>query len=199
MDSKFHLSEERLELYALNRLPDSDVIRIEEHLMVCESCRDRLDDTANFAFAIREELKNNPAAVREHKNWFAWLGGFRPQLALAGALAMALLAVIIFRTGTAPLPPVATLQLTAMRGSDIQSVAPSQKLDISFADAPAGLPAAKVEVVDANGALVWQGPPQAGNGVSIEIPKALATGEYYARLYDSPSHLLHEYSFRVTK
>lgn len=200
MDLNFHESDERLELYALNRLSDSDVIRIEEHLLVCELCRDRLDENANFAFAIREELKNNPS-VRVPKDWFSWLKfGFRPQLALAGALALALLALIVFRAGRAPVAPVAALQLTAMRGTEVQAVTPSQKLEVTFADAPAGTGALTVEVVDAGGAPVWQGTAQAGNGAAgVEIPKELAQGEYYARLSDSQGHLLHEYAFRVKK
>lgn len=201
MDLNFHESDERLELYALNRLSDSDVIRIEEHLLVCDLCRDRLDETADFAFAIRDELKNNPAHVREPRDWFSWLKkGFRPQFALAGALALALLALVVFRSGRGPIAPMATLRLTAIRGAEFQEVAPSRKLDLIFADAPAGAGSMKVEVVDVGGALVWQGTAQAGNGgAGVEIPKELARGEYYARLSDSPEHLLHEYMFRVTK
>jgi hypothetical protein len=203
VDSRFHESDEVLELYALNRLSDSDVIRIEEHLIVCETCRDHLDETAGFALvnpAIRNELRSNPVTVRASGNWLAWLTtGFRPQFALAGAFAIALLAVIVFRAGNNPIAPVASLQLTAMRGTEIRTVAPSRKLDLTFADALADQGALKVEVVDASGSPVWQGAATPGNTARVEIVKELAQGDYYARLYDSQSHLLHEYSFRVKK
>jgi len=201
VDLTFHESDERLELYALDRLSDSDVIRIEEHLLICVLCRDRLDETANFAFSVREELRNNPVPIRQPRNWFSWLNvGFRPQFALAGALALAVLAVVVLRTGHAPLAAVATLQLQAMRGSDVQSVTPARELDLTFGDAPEGGVSLSVEVVDAGGAAVWRAAPQLENGkVVAKIAKELAPGEYYARLYDSGYRLVHEYSFRVKK
>ena len=108
---------------------------------------------------------------------------------------MALVALVVFRAGNAPLAPVATLQLTAMRGVDVQAVAPSKELDLTFANAGAG--ALKIsEVVDSAGAPVWLGPLE---GVRAGIAKVLAPGEYYVRLYDSPGHLLHEYAFRIKK
>jgi hypothetical protein len=201
VDNRFHESDERLELYALGRLSDSDVIRIEEHLLICDSCRDRLDDAANFAVPIRDELRKNPLPhrSRESSGVMDWLRGFmKPQFALAGALAMVLVGVVVFRPGSSPLVPVATLQLTAMRGADLKSVAPARELDLTFGDAPVSGAALNVEVVDAGGGPVWHGSPTSGRGgVHARIAKALPPGEYFARLYDSPGHLVHEYAFRV--
>ncbi len=193
MDSTFHESDERLELYALERLSDSDVVRIEEHLLVCESCRDRLDETAEFAVAMREGGKNIPVAVS--RDWFAWL---RPQFALAGALAVALLAVVLVWNGNGRLAPVASLQLSAMRGNDAASVQPARELDLTLTDAVAGAGTPMVEVVDGNGAQVWSGAPEMSGGVArAKVAKALAAGDYWVRFYDAPGHMLHEYSFRV--
>jgi hypothetical protein len=206
VDLTFHESDERLELYALDRLSDSDLIRTEEHLLVCDLCRERLDVTANFALAIRDELKSRPLLKEEIRSgWFSWLEDFgkdgswmRPQFALGGALALALVSFVAFRSGNHPLAPVATLQLTAMRGTDFKTVAPARELDITFGDAPPSTGQLAVEVVDANGSPVWQGPPQVEKAVvRARIAKELKPGEYYARLYDSPGHLVHEYGFRV--
>jgi len=205
VDNRFHESDERLELYALDRLSDSDVIRIEEHLLICNSCRERLDDAANFAIPIRDELRKNPTPHRSRQTSgvMDWLRGqsqrwARPQFALAGAFAMVLVGVVVFRPGNMPLVPVATLQLTAMRGADLKSVAPARELDLTFGDAPVTGGALKVEVVDAGGGPVWLGSPWSDQaGVHARIAKALPPGEYFARLYDSPGHLVHEYAFRV--
>ena len=193
VDTTFHESDESLELYALERLSDSDVVRIEEHLLICDSCRDRLDETANFAVAMREAGKSIPAAVSP--NWFAWL---RPQLGFVGALAVAVLAVVLVWNGNARLAPVASLQLNAMRGNDAASVQPARELDLTLTDAVAGAATPMVEVVDGNGAQVWSGTPEMSGSVArAKVAKTLAAGDYWVRYYDSPGHMLHEYSFRV--
>jgi len=195
VDGAFHESDDRLELYALGRLSDSDLIGIEEHLMVCDSCRDRLDETADLAFAIREGLRNNPVPDRTGRaRWFQWLNP-RPQFALAGVLALAILAVVFTWNGNEHLAPVATLQLTAMRGAGVPAVRRARELDITFGDADA---ASGIEVVNGSGATVWSGAPAiSGGSVVAKVVKAFSQGEYFVRIYDSPGHMLHEYGFSV--
>lgn len=199
MDLSFHESDERLELYALGRLPDSDVVETEEHLLMCDACRDRLDRNADVAIAFREALKfqPTPAAANSRAGWLGWL---RPQFALAGGFGVVLLAFILLRGGNAPIANVASLQLTAMRGTESHSVRAAQELDLTFADATAGAGAPSVEVVDSRGGVVWQGPPEIEAGVArARIRKVLWPGDYFARFYDSPGHLVHEYAFGVKK
>lgn len=38
-----HLSEESLEKYAMGKLPASRVAQAEEHLLVCQKCRDHVE------------------------------------------------------------------------------------------------------------------------------------------------------------
>ena len=40
-----HVSEDGFELYAMRSLPAPESDRMEEHLLVCSACRDRLDST----------------------------------------------------------------------------------------------------------------------------------------------------------
>src|SRR5258708_446866 len=141
MDSvNFHESDERLELYALRRLPDSEIEHIEEHLLICDSCRDKLDDIAEFALTIRQELKNQtvtPYSPGWYEKWFGWL---KPQFAMAGAFAVVVLAAGILWTtggltmGGAKLVPIATLQFSATRGDEIQTVGQSRETDMMFTD-----------------------------------------------------------------
>jgi predicted anti-sigma-YlaC factor YlaD len=198
----FHESDERLELYALGRLSDSDLIGIEEHLLVCDHCRDRLDETADIAFAFREDLRSNPVLYGAGRaGWFQWLGiewlRLKPQFAVAAVLAVAMLVVFVVRSGNTQLAQVATLQLTAMRGAGIQTVPPARELDLTLSDAGAAL---SVEVVDGNGAAVWAGTPEIVAGTArVKIVKALSPGDYFTRVYDAPDHMLHEYGFSVEK
>jgi predicted anti-sigma-YlaC factor YlaD len=48
-----HASDDTLERIAMQTLPGSDVGPLEEHLLVCDECRDRLDAEMEFARAMR--------------------------------------------------------------------------------------------------------------------------------------------------
>ena len=48
-----HQSEDALELYAMGTLPDSETGPLEEHLLVCHECQDRLREMDEFLAAIR--------------------------------------------------------------------------------------------------------------------------------------------------
>ena len=49
-----HIKDDSLELYALGRVAPLEVVSIEEHLLVCPSCRGRLEGISEFAKAMRE-------------------------------------------------------------------------------------------------------------------------------------------------
>jgi anti-sigma factor RsiW len=53
MHASQHPAEDDLELCALNRLPQPDLGRVEEHLLVCEECRTRLTDIDAVISLIR--------------------------------------------------------------------------------------------------------------------------------------------------
>ena len=48
-----HLHNKTLEHYSAGRLTEAGIRRAEEHLIVCPSCRDRLDDFEVFLSSIR--------------------------------------------------------------------------------------------------------------------------------------------------
>jgi len=52
-----HVTDELLELYSLDRLSGADLERIEEHLLVCPECRERLKETDAFVKAMRGALE----------------------------------------------------------------------------------------------------------------------------------------------
>jgi hypothetical protein len=190
-----HETDGQLELYTLFRLADPRVAAIEQHLLVCEACRKRLDDVEMFATAMRQAIADEPE-VQTRTTWFAWLrfrGQWQPALAWAGGLAALALAAVLYPHSGRDAAPLASLQLTAIRG-DIQTAATARETDITLADAPA-LPGLRAEVVDATGEAIWSG--RFGNGHRIELMKQLAPGYCFVRLYDSAGKLLHEYGFRV--
>jgi len=197
-----HETDEQLELYALGRLSESHMEAVEEHLVLCVSCRQRLDEVEVFALAMRRAIGAEPA-TEPGRAWFGWLR----QPAMLGSLGFAaiLLAAGLYLSlgrshGVAPL---ASLQLTAMRG-EVQSVGVARETDITLADAstgdvpPGDAPPGRLraEVVDAAGSPVWSGPID-GNSGRIRLTMRLAVSSYFVRLYDDTGQLLHEYAFRV--
>jgi anti-sigma factor RsiW len=48
-----HLTEDLLEQYVLAKLPESDLEPVEEHLLTCQDCRDRLIDVERFVTTIQ--------------------------------------------------------------------------------------------------------------------------------------------------
>jgi hypothetical protein len=201
-----HESEDQLELYALDRLNDTETIRVEEHLMVCEPCRERLEEITAFALAIRDVLKDHPELVSEPANGWRerlrekWLGlaDWKPQFALAAgaAVLVAGLAVGIHSMGgDASLRAVASLQLGVVRAT-IPDVPASRELDITLSDIPVSAKLSRFEIVDKAGSSVWTGVPDARG--HLRVGRHLAQGAYFARLYDTSGKKLTEYGFTVT-
>ena len=187
--SELHQSEDRLELYALGRLSGSEVGQIEEHLLICHSCVDRLEGIGAFALSVREDLKTHAEPPR--RSWAIWR---QPRLAFAAILAMALLTLVVDRAREGGrVEPFASLQLTALRG-DMQKVPPARETDLTLTDPPSTGAPFRLEVVDAGGAGVWS-----GAGLGAKIHKPLSPGDYFVRLFSSKGRLLHEYGFHVVE
>jgi hypothetical protein len=47
-----HVADGTLERYALQTLPESDAGLLEEHLLICQSCRDRLQTEIDYVMAM---------------------------------------------------------------------------------------------------------------------------------------------------
>ena len=137
-DLKLHSTDEQLELYALGRISDPDRVVLEEHLMVCESCRGRLDGIGSFAFGM--QAAGIESMAKKEKAIPSLMETVRPLLrrpAVSMSLAFLLLLVVlgIFSIGKNEVPAVATLQLTATRGAMPVTV-PARSYDLRLTDAP---------------------------------------------------------------
>lgn len=189
-----HQSDEQLECYALGRLPEPWLTEVEEHLLVCAACQERVDDLEAYANAMRQAISTEPATK---SRWFAWFQQSRvktPVFLWAGGFVAIIFALAIFLQFVSHPAPLAALQLTAMRGS-MPTVGLSRETDITLADAPAG-PTLRAEVVDASGSNVWRG-VLVPSSPRIALVRQLAPGNYFVRLYADSGKLLHEYGFQV--
>ena len=51
-----HINEDDLELFALDRLAEADAVPVNEHLLICQECREQLTECDEYLVAIRAAL-----------------------------------------------------------------------------------------------------------------------------------------------
>ncbi len=205
-----HPSDQTLEQYALDRLPEEQTAELEEHLLVCPACQDRLAETDAFIQATRQAAHN--FMMLPPSRWALigarlarWASHPAPVWAAAAALLLALV-VLLPRLLLPPLQPAApalTILLSATRGAEalaLNSAPAGRPLRVIW-DA-AGLSEAaccRIEVVDARGGLLLgeelRGPAASAG---LRLP-GLSRGTYWIRLYALPpgQGLLREFGLRV--
>jgi hypothetical protein len=195
-----HGTEEEFELYLRGGLSRVEVTELEEHMMACPDCVDQLEETRQFTGAMREalrgDLETRSTEERSAASILASVFRFRFAMAAVAVLLIAgIVGGIVYTRGGGRLAPMATLELTAMRGEMVE-VARAQGLYLKLTDAPAG--AFRVQVVDAVGRPEWDGNVSGGEaGVGIRLDKELPEGPHFVRLYSAQGTMLHEYGFRV--
>ena len=195
-----HLDDGELEQYSMGNLPESESGAFEEHLLVCEHCRLRLQETDEYAASMRgaaaEFRSRQPQAASKPQRWR--LGRLR--LISAGAALAALVFVIGWRSGSLDLagPPFA-VSLEATRGAANSGWAPADTWLLVRLDL-AGLPyfpSYRLQMVDAAGAAVWQGTAKAHDAkVESKIPQTKA-GTYFIRVYSPAGELLREFGLKT--
>lgn len=198
-----HATEEHLESYAMGRLPAIELEAFEEHLLLCDGCQSRLDETENYIVAMKSALgkaQQEQATIAGRLR--SWISNAQPALTPAWAGSFAALAVVLglstqllfFHKPAQPL----TLQLEAMKG----------ETDIAVDDRPLALvldnrglaesPAYKVEIVNRTGKRVWEGAATPG-GANLQafVKKPLGAGQYFVRVYGEGPEPLREFGLRI--
>jgi hypothetical protein len=196
-----HLIEEDLEQYCLGSLVEVGCARLEEHVLLCETCRDRLTETENFVASMREASRQRSGSHVKDRAAGVIAGRIRRPSwpgQLASVLLAAMLAVCALvwsgrQSNTVALP--FAVELAAVRGAAPGPVPAGRplllKLDLTgLSD---GQPFAG-EVVDASGVRV----AQFSVGAPVQL-KALPPGGYFVRIYRSSRELLREYALTVKR
>ena len=202
MNPDFHGTDDQLEAYALGQLATSDppaLEVLEEHLMICSTCRDRLDSVEAFTSGMKDAFGPNSAiAISKQTALFAWIPWPRVSIGLAF---LALIAIIlIFSRAQTQFAPVANLQLSASRG-DMPTTGPARELDLTLLNAPADGQTSRVVIVNAAGGTVWSGPASRDNNAAgslqIKAQQRFKSGDYFLRLYGASGDVVREYGFRI--
>jgi anti-sigma factor RsiW len=206
-----HATEEALESYSMGTLPEAEAGILEEHLLVCAACQDRLTDSDRYLRAVRAAAsKLRAGAPADRRGFVTWLPGFFAAPGLAWTLgAVCCLALVGWaahgwRTSSpAGAQPVAVL-LQTVRGEEpaAGASAPTGRPLVLEADL-AGLPvstAYDLIVIDQAGSPVelLRAAPADGR-LRAQAPKGLRKGRYWVRLYSGgpTADLLREYALRV--
>jgi hypothetical protein len=203
VEQKFHGTDAQLEQYVLGRMASAEVELLEEHLMVCAACQEKLDGVADFTIGMREALETSPLPVvitSRKANWFAWDWVKlirRPAFSMAVGFAAMVLVVGIFSNGRTKFAPRASLQLTAMRG-EMPLTVPARQFDLTLSDGPHEGGPFRIEVVNETGVSMWRGLAQSSPaGVHVNVEQKLSSGDYFVRIYSADGKVLREYGFRV--
>jgi hypothetical protein len=213
-----HIKADDLERYSMSALPDESAVRVERHLLVCETCRQRLLEAEEYMTAMkgaihefpaseravirefpapeRAAIRKFPAPERAAKRWQWSFPRLIPAFAALAFITIAAVTLPLMYRG-APAPVEVTLQ--TMRGPANQATAPAHrplllKLDLTGL-APS--PSYRVEMVDRSGYRVWRGGfPSLGATGSVPVP-AQKGGAYFVRVTLPSGETLREYSLQL--
>ncbi|MBA3974565.1 MAG: hypothetical protein C0504_10150 [Candidatus Solibacter sp.] len=205
------LSETELEDFLHNRLSGATRECVEEHLLVCPACLERVEEEEQFAASFRtaarriedESLKAafdgpRPGAWARLGAWLKRPFGLGVGLAFVGAAALLTLAV----APSLHTQPAMEITLRAERGLAAAagpSAEAGRPLRLNL-DA-AGLPGQTLELELAtmnNSVLLESQGLATGNIIGWELGRGLDAGTYWVRIYHPPENtLLREFALNV--
>ena len=182
-----HPSDEHVELYVLGRLSESDEAAVEEHLLLCESCRGRVQEADEYTAAMRAALEQQAERKSRTAVLYRW-----------AAAAVVVFALWAFWPQARSGQPV-VLALTAVRGDNVpQANAKAGLLLRLDTKGLEGTPIHTAQVVGAQGEQVYESPvADASDHVDVQLSQQLAPGQYYARLLGDGARVVREFSFQV--
>ena len=191
-----HLNDEEIEKYSMGKTAPEEESVWEEHLLVCDRCRDRVETASEFAKAMRAaagELRQKRAPSTNRSSLFRLL----PAVAAFAAAALIVIVWASWRNRVDAPPAVVTL--SAMRGANINAGAPAGRpLDLHLDAAEvAASPAYRVEIVGSGGAHIWSGSADLHGSEAEAHTPPQKSGSYYVRLYSQSGILLREYALTV--
>ena len=186
-----HLDEAQLEAYSMGKLPESELAECEEHLLICDSCRQRVEENDIYIRSMRDAAARLRA--QEERPRRARLPRLVPVLAAAVLILGIGIALRVNRPG--PVTP-ATVALDATRGGGLVAQVPAGRpllLKPNLNGLPA-FPEYHLQILDRTGKRIWEGNFKAGSAVAVpEEP----LGIYIIELYTLPGTLLREYAMEV--
>jgi hypothetical protein len=203
-DTRNHIREERLEAYAMNSLARDEVATLEEHLLFCTTCQDKLEAIERYTQAMKgaakrireEEQSQAPVTPGAWGRLKAWL--HTPAPIWTGAFAMVAVIVMVgLQLGQRPGAPV-DVELQAVRGASSGSAQAGHALHLLMDNR--GIPEASwhIEIVNEEGTSVWSGiGTWANSAIQATADKSFKPGTYFVRLLKPGEDPIREYQLQV--
>lgn len=197
-----HASEEALERYCLGSCDEQELAALEEHLLVCHVCQDRVLEADSLLRPMRAALaeksgQGRAAAGGSHRSHRRWWGLFQTRLLWFPILGLVLLLFVFWPPFRASSSAPQVVALATFRGLDASpahaphSTALKLQPDLSGL---AGSPRYRIEVVAPDGSIRRRGVLEENGDFTAGM---LARGYYWVRLYDQTGKLLREYALEV--
>ncbi|MCS7024335.1 MAG: zf-HC2 domain-containing protein [Bryobacteraceae bacterium] len=201
-----HVQEEILEAYVLRRLQAEEREFVEDHILICEPCQKRLDETRQFVRAAQIAA----ARIREQKKRGGHLRSYlwnpekkRPSWAVVAMASLGLALGISYRYSASPV--VQEVSLMTTRGGEDAEVKWQRGLRLKLKLSLQGVEPTsdyQVVVVDGSGRPIWRSGTLRAQGpdvMEVDLPRQLARGAYWVRLFagGEGERLLREYPLRV--
>jgi hypothetical protein len=205
-----HPSDETLERFLLRRHDGTELEHVDTHILVCDSCQDRLHaldiEWAGAKLAFKEW---NHEATRETGNreasrwsWFAF-----PRLVVACGLTVLALVLVVAPQSRKRTLPMAEVELSAYRGTATASVPQGHPLHLRLNAAGIAEGTTVASLVDETGNELWKGAVAIHqDAADVSLPPISKTGVHYLRIYGesgagdsgaAPGDLLREFVFQV--
>jgi hypothetical protein len=181
-----HMGPEELERYSLGNSAPAETARVEEHLLVCEQCRCKLEETEGYGIAMKSaaaELRRTGTRRRR----------IIPAVAAAAGLILAVSVALHWQGDRQSAFPVT---LTATRANATVIVPAGRSLELHpDLTGLAVISTWRIEMVDRTGKQVWNG-DLISPGASVIVP-AQSTGMHYVRMYTPAGELLREFGLQI--
>lgn len=183
----------------MNSLHGPELDEVDDHLMLCEFCQDRLAQEDRTRGLVRVGAK----ALLRHRARVLWRS---PKLAWAlglAAMGMLVFAGSAWQSSHRSIAP-AVVVLQATRGTEVQALAtaPARQALTVVLDLT-GLQqfsTYRLEIVNAGGRPAFQSSAFFhSNTLQVTLARGLAAGAYYVRVYAPGGELLREYALTVRK
>jgi len=171
-----HMDPEEAERYLMGGSPEDETAALEEHLLVCSNCRDRVSETDIYLSSMSEAAEE----VRAHPGERKW----RLSHLLVGLAASALIFILGLVASSRPsveVPLVESLPATAPAGRGLHL-----RLDRGGRN---------LELVNAAGQTAWRG-QLAATGDGATIP-AQPRGAYLVLLRSHSGELQRKYRLEI--
>lgn len=192
-----HMDGDEVERYSTGTICEAESTRIEEHLLVCEVCRNRVTESDEQLAALRRAAMDWRRQPRREtlRIWFPRLIPALSAVCLAGLLALVGLWLGSRTTAT----QAYAVNLISTRGSGIGEKAPQNRpLNLSLELSGIAVhPSFRVEIVNRQGTVLWEGTAQPRHSKAAITVPGMHAGLYFVRVYSPSGDLLREYGIDV--